>query len=307
MTAATICAWCLSGRAAAVHTVREMYFGTRKLFDYAECANCGSLTITSVPTMDEFYPKDYYSLATPPGTGAPGIRRLARLTRTRVGLSRVCPLTLAERFAALPPWMPSLRPLSVSARILDVGSGSGRLVANMRRMGFANTHGVDPFVEETTTLVTKGSLPGISGQYDLVMFHHSLEHVAQPLDSLRTAKEILTPDGRILVRLPLMGTECWRTYGTDWAALEAPRHLAIPSQRGIEAIAQRCGLRIDDWYCDATIFTLWASELYRQDIAHTEAATIKMTEAQRVKFQKLADAANARCDGDTAVFVLSPL
>src|SRR5437660_1670859 len=40
--------------------VREMMFGTREVFDYAECSTCKSLQIVTVPDdLSRFYPTQY--------------------------------------------------------------------------------------------------------------------------------------------------------------------------------------------------------------------------------------------------------
>ena len=41
--------------------VREMMFGTREVFTYGECANCGSLTLLDPPEdLSRFYDHDTY-------------------------------------------------------------------------------------------------------------------------------------------------------------------------------------------------------------------------------------------------------
>ena len=80
------------------------------------------------------------------------------------------------------------------------------------------------------------------GGFDAVVFQHSLEHVAEPLDDLRAAAGVLRPDGLALISLPNFG--CWqaRRFGADWFHLDLPRHRSHFTRRGLEALVRRAGL-----------------------------------------------------------------
>jgi len=111
--------------------------------------------------------------------------------------------------------------------------------------------------------------------------------------------------GRILVRLPVAAMEPWEIYGTDWVALDPPRHLSVPSVAGMYALAARCNLEIESWWCDATGSGWWASELASRGIPHMSARADEiMTDEQRRHFARVAADANRRRVDDTAGFVL---
>ena len=131
--------------------------------------------------------------------------------------------------------------------------------------------GIDPYIEAGRrhpggVEVLRRSLDEVDGRFDLVMFHHSLEHLPDPLAALRTAVGLLAPGGTILVRVPVAGAFGWRTWGTDWVALDAPRHLVIPTERAMDVLAERAGLLVFDSAYDSTAYSFYGSEQFRAGI-----------------------------------------
>src|SRR5476649_121898 len=97
------------------------------------------------------------------------------------------------------------------------------------------------------------------------MLHHVLEHLPDPRRSLQDARARLNPGGRILVRIPLAGSKSCRTYREHWFNLDPPRHLLVPSRRGMETLAQRSGLRVVRTEFDGVELGFLMSEHYRRD------------------------------------------
>ena len=300
------CPWCEASLGGGDFPVVEKMHGTGEVFHYSECPSCRSMTLTFVPLdLDAYYPGDYYSFTAAPLPQRSRLTLCARRLRTRAAMSRLMPRRWAARAGGVPDWLVALRPLRRDSRLLDVGGGGGRLVARLRRMGYQASSGVDPFVDATNEFVDKQSIQETHGSFDVVMFHHSLEHVPHPAADLLRASSLVGDDGRILVRLPVAGMEAWEIYGADWVALDPPRHLSVPSVAGMHAIAARCGLEIESWWCDATGNGWWASELVRQGIPHSSPLAAEVMPAERRKqFAAIAADANRRQVGDTAGFIL---
>ena len=79
---------------------------------------------------------------------------------------------------------------------MDIGSGSGDLLLNMKIDGFSNLHGVDPFLRKDNIYsneitVRKIDIYEIEENYDLIMFNHSFEHMPNPLTVLQKANALL--------------------------------------------------------------------------------------------------------------------
>ncbi len=280
------CPACGSSALPGEIPAREMMIGTREPFAYRECGACATLWLADPPAdLGPFYPSTYYArvAAVHPAPGH-AIRRMLTMARLRPVLFRRGGRigSLAGRLVGDPPDLPMVRPLlprfgirSFSDRILDVGCGRvpARL-CSLRQVGFRSLLGVDPFVERDLVhhgiRVLKRELEDVDGSFDVIMFHHSLEHVRDPLATLRAAIARLRPRGRILVRTPIAGSWFWERYGADWWELDPPRHLVILSHQGVHALADRLGLQVAQAFHDSSAAEIIGSEQIARDLATFE-------------------------------------
>jgi SAM-dependent methyltransferase len=311
-----VCRIC-GGAAGAVFRVREMMFGSGEGFDYFQCAACACLQIAEIPAdVARHYGAGYYSFA----ERAPRRGLRAALTRARnrhlVGAGDLVGWAVARRkpFLALS----ALRPLRLrrDARIVDVGCGGGELLQALQSIGFTELLGVDPFVASDLDLgnglrVLRTELDQLQGERDLVMFHHSLEHVADPQANLAAARALLAPGGCCVVRIPTVSSFAWREYGVDWCALDAPRHFYLHSVASIGVLAAKAGFRVEAIESDSTAFQFWGSEQYRRGIAlmrpgsHAIApAPGLFTPAELRAYARRAEALNRERDGDQIIVYL---
>ena len=114
--------------------------------------------------------------------------------------------------------------LATDSRILDVGYGDGALLNALSASGYRDLTGIDPFVEPI-----EPPAPGVrvlsthprrgAGTYDIVMLHHSLEHLPDPAQ--RSAARATGARPRRL------GTHPHAGRGQLWLA-DVPRALARP-------------------------------------------------------------------------------
>jgi cyclopropane fatty-acyl-phospholipid synthase-like methyltransferase len=101
-------------------------------------------------------------------------------------------------------------------RILDVGSGKGVHVRELREIGM-DTLGIDPNVDQdqyaaSSALVQKKQLTDVQGTFDHITFHHSFERLTNPLETLMQAKSLLTARGKILLQIPTTSSWAFETY-----------------------------------------------------------------------------------------------
>jgi SAM-dependent methyltransferase len=327
------CRICGNERGNHCHVVKEMMFGFRDSFDYFQCTQCGCLQIARIPSdMSRYYPPSYYSLArvTPP-RAAGGIRGWARVRRDafavvpRGVLGKILHWMspneeLREAVAKhLPGDGMALAGLRRNSRILDVGCGSGSFLRMLHAAGFRKVQGIDLFLEKTIEYggglrILKGSLEDCSGEWDIIMFHHSFEHLPDPLHTLTTAARRLARRGTIVVRIPLVSSYAWERYGVSWVQLDAPRHFFLHSTKSLPEVAARAGLRVVKVTYDSTEFQFWGSEQYLRDISlydkssygqGPEGSIFSPEEIQR--FKALAEELNASQRGDQAAFYLKKL
>jgi hypothetical protein len=291
------------------------------------------MTIARVPAdLDRHYPSTYYSLA--------GREDLGQLSMTRRWANGILgdpilfkrkhrPMTtqLAERIVGDEPI--DINPIrrivaaghlrSLGDPILDVGSGSRpiRLVM-LRNAGFTRVLAIDPFVDADSTYagvqVRKQTIDEVRGPFRLIMFHHSLEHVPDPLGTLRTARRLLVDNGRLQVRTPVMGGELWRRYGTDWVELDAPRHLCVFSRDGFERLAAQAGFQVEAAWFESSEWEMIASEQYRRDVGmyvpgsyFTDRAACGFSDETIEAFAQEARRLNQSGDAGRASFWLKPV
>lgn len=308
------CKACGSTKIPRLFVAKEMMYGLRHAFDYCECSECGSLQILKVPTnLADYYPEDYYSFhQAPPAVrtfrqwAAKQRQEYADGRRNRIG-SVLCAVFGPPVVCSM-NW-PQIVGMRTEDRVLDVGCGSGAMLEQMRKDGFRNLTGIDPYMK--TEKRSKGlnllrlELPHLQGEFDAVMLHHSFEHLPEPLEVLHHIRRVLHPAGKVLIRTPVAGCYAWRNYGAEWFQVDAPRHLFIPSEKGMSIIGKKAGLRLDRVVYDSTYIQFPASEGYQQGIPLREASMHRFSLPDLRAYAARARELNAARDGDQAGFILS--
>jgi hypothetical protein len=252
-----------------------MRYGTRDEFDYFECATCGCIQIAAVPeNLSEFYPLDYWVGGTSPRRRISGIKRWAARSLSRYYLTGrgVMGRALAQKYpaAVFLEWA-SRAEVGLDSSILDIGCGGGDLLLNMWNNGFTQLAGVDPFIDKDVHYpggphLLKRDIFSLDGRYDLIMMHHSFEHVSDPSRTLSHVATLLNPQGCLLIRTPLAESYAWRAYGVDWVQLDPPRHLFVHTIRSVQEVAGQSGLVVREVCFDSDELQFVGSELYRRDI-----------------------------------------
>src|SRR5262249_9067820 len=190
------CKICNSNERNSLVKAREMMFGYRDEFLYFQCGKCGCLQIIDSPKdLTKYYPATYYSFTRrPEEVSSEQLRR---------GATKFMTFFLSEHFA------------SRESSILDVGCGSGLSVCALRELGYANAFGVDRYLEESITYdngvaVIKGDIGDVARSlprnWDLIMFNHSFEHMANPIETLQTVRQMLSSQGLCLIRIPTVSS-----------------------------------------------------------------------------------------------------
>lgn len=343
------CRICENRKNNLIHRTREMMFGTREEFDYLECGSCGTIQSIEIPNLSKYYPKNYLSFDEPENmriTNGTKSRIAAEITKIYLSLSRILPKKFSKiknfgfekqstssdrrRFSKKPLYSRIFDfgsaagtvfnlNLKRNAKILDFGSGTGRLLNVLQHFGFCELSGVDAFIESDISYpngvkIFKRTLNELQPGYDLIMFHHSLEHLINPLETLLEARRLLAEDGVCLVRIPLVNF-AWEKYGTNWAALDPPRHIFLFTEKSFLQLAEKAGLAAEKIVYDSTEFQFWASEQYLRDIplndersvtksgTDTGVFTAKEIASWKIQARKL----NAEGKGDQACFYLKAI
>lgn len=294
-------------------TAREMMFGSRDSFEYQECAGCGSLQIAEIPPdLGRYYPAGYYAhQAQQPGSDPLPISWLKRQRAAYCLTGRGLVGRLAVRLLGRHYYYDWFRSAGIGLNdsVLDVGAGDGGLLLFMRREGFTRLLGIEPYAVEDVVYgngvrVLKRRLQELDGKFDFIMFNHSFEHLADPLEALRQVKRLLSPGKPALVRVPVVPSYAWEQYGPDWVQLDAPRHLLVPSVAGMRSLAAQADLEVTGVEYDSDALQFWGSELYRRDIPLQERDQHPFPPEQMAGWSARAQELNREGRGDQACFYL---
>ena len=267
------CRICGSENNSETYLLKEMMYGTREEFEYFKCSNCGCLQIMKIPSnLEKYYPSDYLTFGE---SGDSALRKFMRYKRESYLLTGrgLAGKILTEIFG-IPSnflWWNGLN-LGVSDSILEVGCGKGELLSKMYRAGFTKLIGIDPFIEKEIIhndkyKILKQSLPDLNNfSFDLIMFHHSFEHLYNPHETFEALKKLLKRSGTVLIRIPIIDSYAWNYYKTNWVQLDPPRHLFNYSLKSIEVLALKYGFKLSDLIYDSTGFQFIGSEQYIKNI-----------------------------------------
>lgn len=296
-------------------------FGLREEFDYVECPSCGAIQIKDIPKdMARHYPENYYSLDFDPTTFYKHPFRAwlenARITYAVFGTGKIGKMLYTKFPDTAPVSVGSVLNLTKESTILDVGCGSGRLLYQLREIGFKNTSGTDPYLTNAISYdnglkIETKELSEVQGTYDIIMMHHVFEHIADPAAMLRAVHTKLTKGGTCIIRIPVADCEAWEKYGKDWVQLDAPRHFFLHTLKSMDILAKQAGLVVDEVNFDSRDFQFWGSEQYKRDIPLMDERSLAInpksdifTDEEKQKWKEAAEALNREANGDQAIFYL---
>lgn len=258
---------------------RDVNLGlSEQAFTLLRCVGCGLIYLNPRPTPSEihtYYPSQYYCPHYPLEQLREG-KRIDRVFKRllgwlekgimeefygypgtrRYGFGRIL-----RRLALYPEYWHlkfsgrDVIPFRGEGRILDVGCGPGKLLRVLRERGW-DCYGVDfssVVVEHARNNyglnVELGDLLEVTYKdnfFDVVLFNHSLEHMYNPVGTLKEALRILKPGGLLLIYIPNAGSFEARLFGKWWAAWDVPRHLFHFSKKTMSRLIMNAGFRLVD-------------------------------------------------------------
>jgi len=261
------CPYCGSlERAMAYNDVQDWsFYCAPGKWTYWDCTHCKSLYLDPRPTLQTIsavYANYYTHTSANPHLLMNVIKDRIRNEcwshklhvdlKPRLNLPKILGglLSLIETHIRMPSWMP-LATLPKGC-FMDVGCGAGQIVAVAKQLGWdAMGLEVDPAAANVAKAaglnVVEASYEALLNypqQFDCIICSHVLEHVYAPRDLLEKIKQAIKPDGVLLISLPNSLSALRRHFGIHWRGLEAPRHLAIPSESQLTKLLVELGFSV---------------------------------------------------------------
>ncbi len=302
--------------------IKEMMYDTDKDFGYFQCIQCGCLQIEQIPKdMSKYYPSDYYSLKVHSGSFKALIEKFVKQLRDHYAFFKkgIIGKLIYDRFPNNGLRSLSKLNLTKDSRILDVGCGSGNILCALNKFGFKNILGVDPYIEKKINYtnglnILKKTIHDIEGKFDLIMLHHSFEHMDEPSKVFHKINTLLSPTGICLIAIPVVDSWAWENYETNWVQIDAPRHFFLHSKKSMDILAEDAGFRVKEIVFDSVGSQFWMSEQYKKGIPLYSQNSFLVNPSKSIfnkheinAFSKKAKELNLASKGDQAVFFLEKI
>jgi SAM-dependent methyltransferase len=127
------------------------------------------------------------------------------------------------------------------AATLDFGCGGGKLLNGLQEAGW-RTYGIEP--SSDVAFLRHRRLEDIPREpsFDLVILHHVLEHVSEPLDLLQRLSAAMRPGGALFISVPRLDT--LPQHGDFSYCLNARTHIVSFSEDCLRELLRRAGLEM---------------------------------------------------------------
>ncbi|HEY1684799.1 MAG TPA: class I SAM-dependent methyltransferase [Tepidisphaeraceae bacterium] len=144
-------------------------------------------------------------------------------------------------------------------KLLDVGAGGGMFLNAARELG-AEVTGVEPDAESASRCrdagitVFNGTLESNIDQvrtrspFDIITANHVLEHVPDPIVTLKTMKSLLADSGFIWIAVPNGACLGARSLKWRWHSTDLPFHFHQFNPQSLRRAAGEAGLHVRRFY-----------------------------------------------------------
>ena len=244
---------------------KDYLHGKPGQFPVVQCSTCSLAFIHPQPSIGDiagFYPEHYYAYTVKTEQDVSiwkktelnfRNRKKAEIASIHYNYPRQYPKSMfynilsmvSRQIDDLPDYVPD-------GLLLDVGCGKGTYLLEMKDMGW-NTIGVE-FSESGAQAARDASLEVFQGSLkdagfadnsiDFARMADVLEHLPNPVDSMKELHRILKPGGQTRISVPNLKSATFTIFGKYWFPLEIPRHLFFYSPASLRLLSEKSGFEV---------------------------------------------------------------
>jgi 2-polyprenyl-3-methyl-5-hydroxy-6-metoxy-1,4-benzoquinol methylase len=232
-----VCPLC-NGTQVDLYAVAEdiEYFTSADKYRFFRCGACDVLFVSPMlyDRFSDIYPPSYYSFK-------PGKAGLVQQVKEAID---------RRMFRAVLSQIPGQ-----TLTVLDVGGGTGWLLNSVKmsdpRPMATQVVDIDPAAKDAAEHAGHHYFLGpiekfeSSQKFDLILMLNLIEHVRRPDEVLGRARDLLSPDGLLLIKTPnfdALDAAIFRHR--SWGGYHTPRHFVLFNQNSFRRVAEAQGLKV---------------------------------------------------------------
>ncbi len=231
------CNLCGSSENRFLFNAKDRLHGIGGSFSYVKCVNCGLVYMNPQITPEDigkFYPVNYAPHQSKAGQRQQNIKKLEKKSKIQY---------LTQNY---------FRKLNQNISLLDVGCGNGKFLNEIKTLFGCQVYGID-ISAQASELAKKdfdlkvfvGTItqaPFSDNYFDVVTAWQYLEHVHNPLQTLKKICDLLKPNGICVISTPNIDCINAKIFKDRWYNADCPRHLYLYSPATINNLLEKAGL-----------------------------------------------------------------
>jgi hypothetical protein len=213
---------------------------TDRVYHVRRCPNCGLAFTVPRPTQSQlqsFYGEQYFKRT----------QRDIPFGYVDYEGESLAAMNADRTWDDLKNWGPQTSGVPVR-RLLDIGAATGAFGARALGEGWrvvACEIGDSARKKAAEKgLVTVASLAEVEGPFGLITMFHVLEHVIEPLETLRRVRELVDSRGLVAIELPQWHSAGRLARQSRWAQLQPPVHINFFTASSLKLALERSGLAV---------------------------------------------------------------
>jgi SAM-dependent methyltransferase len=197
-----------------------------------------------------------------------------------------------------------------NSHVIDIGCGGGKYIDELVLAGYKNLIGIDPFLakDDESTLginLFKLNINQVSGKFDVLVSHHSFEHVVNPSDFLKSAARLMHQDSFIIITVPIIG-EVFSLFHKYTSTITPPQHTYMYTVKGMRRLLELSNFQLCCCLHEVDSNLQWLENSYKLVLKDPNVPKdFYKSFPSPDKFKQLVQNWRQRGVGDNVVFVAS--